>query len=237
LLTADRRPRIALEASMRLILLGPPGCGKGTQAQLLCQRNGLEHIGTGDILRDAVRKKTPAGLRAQPFIETGLLVPDDLVNELIAERFDRADRPGRFVLDGYPRTRSQAEAFDKVLRRYKLKLDAAVLIQVDDEEIVRRLAGRWSCPKSGCKATYHTESNPPKVTGACDRCGTALVQRADDRPETVRNRLVVYHKNTQQLIPYYRAQGLLREADGTGAIEEVYANIMKALNPQAGKPC
>ena len=222
---------------MRLILLGPPGCGKGTQAQLLCQRNGLEHIGTGDILREAIRKGTPAGLRAQPYVETGQLVPDDLVNDLIAERFHRSDRPARFVMDGYPRTRSQAEAFDKVLRRHKLALDAAVLIKVDDEEIVRRLAGRWSCPKGGCKATYHTESNPPKVAGVCDRCGTALVQRSDDKPETVRNRLVVYHKNTQELIPYYRAQGLLREADGTGAIEEVYANIMKALNPQAGKSC
>jgi adenylate kinase len=222
---------------MRLILLGPPGCGKGTQAQLLCQRNRLEHIGTGDILRDAIRKATPAGLRAKPFVETGLLVPDDLVNELIAERFHRADRPERFVMDGYPRTRSQAEAFDGVLRRYKLPVSAAVLIHVDDEEIVRRLAGRWSCPKGGCKATYHTESNPPKVAGVCDRCGTALVQRSDDKPETVRNRLVVYHKNNQELVPYYRAQGLLREADGTGAIEEVYASIMKALNPQAGKPC
>jgi adenylate kinase len=222
---------------MRLILLGPPGCGKGTQAQLLCQRNRLEHIGTGDILRESIRRKTPAGLRAQPYVETGQLVPDDLVNDLIAERFDRPDRPNAFVMDGYPRTRAQAEAFEKVLRRYGLKLDAAVLIKVDDEEIVRRLAGRWSCPKAGCKATYHTESNPPKVAGVCDRCGTTLVQRADDKPETVRNRLVVYHKNTQELIPYYRAQGLLREADGTGAIEDVYAHIMKALGPQAGKPC
>src|SRR5262249_41944493 len=126
---------------MRLILLGPPGCGKGTQAQLLCERNGLEHIGTGDILRDAIRKRTPAGLRAQPYVEPGQLVPDDPASERIAERFARADRPGRFVMDGYPRTRSQAEAFAKVLRRYKLNLDAAVLIKVDDEEIVRRLAG------------------------------------------------------------------------------------------------
>ena len=222
---------------MRLILLGPPGCGKGTQAQLLCQRNRLEHIGTGDILREYARKGTPAGLKAKPFLDSGLLAPDEIVNEVVAERFDRPGPPTRFVMDGYPRTRSQAEAFDKVLRRHQLKLDAAVLIHVDDEEIVRRLAGRWSCPKGGCKATYHTESNPPKVPGVCDRCGTALVQRADDKPETVRARLVVYHKNTQELIPYYRAQGLLREADGTGAIEEVYANIMKALNPRAGKPC
>ena len=222
---------------MRLILVGPPGCGKGTQAELLGRDHRLEHIGTGDLLRAAIRAGTPGGQRAKPFVESGKLVPDDLVNELIAERFDRPDRPDRFVMDGYPRTRSQAEAFDQVLRRHQLTLDAAVLIKVDDEEIVRRLAGRWSCPKGGCKATYHTESNPPKVAGVCDRCGTALVQRSDDKPETVRNRLVVYHKNTEELIPYYRAQGLLREADGAGAIEEVYANIMKALNPQAGKPC
>jgi adenylate kinase len=222
---------------MRLILLGPPGSGKGTQAQLLCQRNRLEHIGTGDILRDAIRKATPSGLRAKPFVDKGGLVPDDLVNEVVAERFHRPDRPDRFVMDGYPRTRAQAEAFDQVLRRYRLPLTAAVLLQVPDEEIVRRLAGRWSCPKPGCMATYHTERNPPKVAGLCDRCGTPLVQRTDDKWETVRDRLVVYHKNTKEVVPYFRAQGLLREVDGTGAIEEIYANILKALNPQAGQPC
>ncbi len=222
---------------MRLILLGPPGCGKGTQAQLLSKRHHLEHIGTGDLLRAAIAAHTPAGLRAQPFVESGRLVPDDLVNDIIAERFRRDDRPARFVLDGYPRTLAQAAAFEQVLRQAYLDLTAVIFFQVDDEEIVRRVSGRWSCPKPSCKATYHTEHNPPKVLGVCDVCGTKLVQRDDDRAETVRTRLVVYHKNILELLPHYRAMGLLREVPGTGEIEQVYRNIMRALSPQAGASC
>src|SRR3954447_24920517 len=130
---------------MRLILLGPPGCGKGTQAQLLSRNNRLEHIGTGDLLREAIRQKTPLGQRAEPFVKSGRLVPDDLVNDLVADRFRRPDRPERFVMDGYPRTLSQAAAFDKVLRAVGLELTAVVRLDVDDEVIVRRLSGRWSC--------------------------------------------------------------------------------------------
>ena len=222
---------------MRLILFGPPGCGKGTQAALLCRRNRLEHIGTGDILRQAIREHTPSGERARSFVEAGKLVPDDLVNEVIAERFRREDRPDCFVLDGYPRTLAQAASFDQVLRQQFLDLTAVVLLEVSDEEIVRRLSGRWSCPKSGCKATYHTEYNPPRVPQVCDACGTALVQREDDKPETVRARLLVYHKNTEELIPHYRAQGLLRPVPGEGAIEQVYQDVMKALKVQAGPKC
>jgi adenylate kinase len=222
---------------MRLILLGPPGSGKGTQAKLLCQRHRLEHIGTGDLLREAIRLNTPMGQRAHPFVESGRLVPDDLVNDLIAERFRRDDRPERFVLDGYPRTLAQAASFDQVLRQQFLNLTGVVLLQVPDEEIVRRLNGRWSCPKPGCKATYHTQSNPPRVPGVCDVCGTKLVQREDDKEETVRARLLVYHKNTEELIPHYRQQGLLREVSGMGEIEKVYADVLKALNPQAGATC
>jgi adenylate kinase len=222
---------------MRLILLGPPGCGKGTQAQLLSRNNHLEHIGTGDLLREAIRQHTPLGQRAEPFVKSGRLVPDDLVNDLVAERFRRPDRPERFVMDGYPRTLSQAAAFDAVLREQFLDLNNVVLLTVDDEEIVRRLGGRWSCPTPGCKATYHTEKNPPKVAGICDVCGHQLVQRDDDKPETVRARLLVYHKNTEELIPHYRAQGFLREVAGTGDIETVYANILKVLNLKAGPSC
>lgn len=222
---------------MRLILLGPPGCGKGTQAKLLSRRIDVEHIGTGDLLRLGIRQNTPAGARAKPFVEAGQLVPDVLVNDLIAERFARDDRPQRFVMDGYPRTLAQAASFDKVLTSYDLPLSAVVLLAVRDEEIVHRVGGRWSCPKSGCKATYQTESNPPRVPGICDDCGTPLVQRADDKPETVRNRLVVYHKDTVELIPYYRAQGLLLEVAGEGEIEEVYANIVKVIQPLAGRSC
>src|SRR5438132_417029 len=194
---------------MRLILLGSPGSGKGTQAQLLSRNNRLEHIGTGDLLREAIRRDTPTGRRARPFVEAGQLVPDDLVNDLIAERFRRPDRPERFVMDGYPRTLAQARAFDAVLAQQGLGLDAVLLLKVSDEVIVRRLTGRWSCPKPGCMATYHTESNPPRVPGVCDDCGTLLVQRADDKVETVRARLVVYHRDTVELIPYYRARGFL----------------------------
>jgi adenylate kinase len=218
---------------MRLILLGPPGCGKGTQAKLLSRDMGLEHIGTGDLLRAAMRNRSQVGRRAQPFVEAGQLVPDGMVNDLIAERFDRSDPPERFVLDGYPRKLSQANAFEQMLRQTGLRLTAVLLLDLPDEEIVQRVGKRWSCPKAGCKATYHTESNPPKVPGICDDCGTALVQRADDKPETVRARLEVYHKDTVELIPYYRAQGLLHAVPADGTIEQVYDNIVKTLQPLA----
>lgn len=221
---------------MRLILSGPPGSGKGTQAQLLSKRLSLEHVGTGDILRQAIRLGTPAGQRAKPFVQSGGLVPDALVNDLVADRF-RRDRPERFAMDGYPRTLAQAKVFDQVLADQHLDLDAVVSLLVDDAEIVRRLSGRWSCPKEGCKATYHTVSNPPKVAGVCDRCGTKLVQRDDDNEETVKQRLKVYHGNTKELIPYYRSRGLLREVAGHGNIEEIYANILRVLNCQAGSAC
>src|SRR5262249_48122143 len=148
-------PTDGADRVMRLILLGPPGSGKGTQAELLSERLRLEHIGTGDILREAIRRETPLGLRARPFVESGRLVPDDLVNELVAERFRREDRPERFVMDGYPRTLAQAASFDQVLRQQFLDLTAVVLLVVDDEEIIRRVSGRWSCPKPQCKRTYH----------------------------------------------------------------------------------
>jgi adenylate kinase len=222
---------------MRLILLGPPGCGKGTQAKLLSERNGYEHIGTGDILRLAISQHTPAGERAHPYVEKGLLVPDDLVNDVIAERFRNGHPPECFVLDGYPRTLAQAQAFDSVLRQQYLDINAVIFMDVSDEEIIARVSERWSCPKPGCKATYHTQSKPPKVPGICDYCGTKLIQREDDRPETVKARLVVYHDNMEALLGHYRAQGLLHAVPGHGPIEEVYANIMKVLNGQAGRKC
>jgi adenylate kinase len=222
---------------MRLILLGPPGSGKGTQAKLLSERNNLEHIGTGDILRQAIARGTPAGLRAQPFVESGQLVPNGVVNDLVADRFQQPDRPHRFVMDGYPRTVYQARAFDEVLRPLHLCPTGVVLLLVDDEEIIRRVSGRWSCPKPNCKRTYHVDSNPPKVPGYCDVDRTKLVQRPDDVAETLRERLVVYHRNTVELFPYYRAQGLLVEVQGQGGIEDIYNQIMQALNLQAGHSC
>jgi adenylate kinase len=190
---------------MRLILLGPPGCGKGTQSKLLSRRKGLEHIGTGDLLRAARDAHTRVGERARPFLESGQLAPDDLVNDVIAERFSQPDRPQRFVMDGYPRTLAQAQVFDDLLARQGLPLTAVALLLVEDNEIIHRIAGRWNCPK--CKATYHAESHPPKVAGICDECATPLMQRKDDKPETVKARLAIYHSDTAPLIPYYRQRG------------------------------
>jgi len=214
---------------MRLILVGPPGSGKGTQAKLLSDRLGLVHIGTGDILREAIRLGTPSGRLAEPFVKSGKLVPDDLVNELVADRFRRDDRPERFVMDGYPRTLAQAASFDQVLRQQFLDLTAVILLLVDDEEIVRRISGRWSCPNPACRATYHLTSKPPRIPGVCDLCGSPLQQREDDREETVRRRLEVYRRNTMELIPHYRAQKLLHEVCGEGDIETIYDRITGPL--------
>lgn len=220
---------------MRLILLGSPGSGKGTQAKLLSERLGLTHIGTGDILREAIKLQTPAGKLAEPYLLSGQLVPDSLVNELVNDRFRRDERLERFVMDGYPRTLAQAAAFDQVLRQQFLDLNAVILLAVDDQEIVRRLGGRWSCPR--CKATYHTTSKPPRVFGRCDLCNESLVQRADDQEATIRQRLCNYHKDTEAVVAHYRAQNLLTEVDGAQDIEDIYAAIVKVLNLRAKPTC
>ncbi len=211
---------------MRLILVGPPGSGKGTQAKLLSQRLGLAHIATGDILRKARDLGTPAGRKAAPFMDNGRLVPDDLVNEMVADLFRREDRPENFVFDGYPRTLPQAAALDPVLRQQFLNIERVVVMLVDDEEIVRRVSGRWICPL--CQTTYHTLYKPPRVPGICDADGTALVQRPDDREATVRKRLKDYHDTTEGLIPFFREQGLVREVQGIGDIESIYGRILEA---------
>jgi adenylate kinase len=211
---------------MRLILIGPPGSGKGTQAVLLSQRFGLCHFGTGDILRDAVRRDTPAGRLARPFVAAGQLVPDDLVNELVAERFRSDDPPEKFVMDGYPRTLAQAASFDQVLRQHFLDISAAVVLVVPDGEIIRRLSGRRFCPN--CQAIFHTLFKPPRVAGVCDECGTTLSQREDDKEETIRRRLQLYHQNNVDVLAYYGGLGLLREVEGTGPIEKVFASIVSA---------
>ncbi|MGE3803057.1 MAG: adenylate kinase [Gemmataceae bacterium] len=212
---------------MRLILLGPPGGGKGTQAKLLAERLKLLHISTGDILREAIKTGTPAGQQASSYVNDGKLVPDDLVNRVVAELFDREDHPERFVMDGYPRTVVQAVAFDKVLVRDELPLDAVLQFRVADEKIVQRLAGRWSCPK--CGATYHSRTKPPNVFGKCNVCGTELVQREDDHEDTIRRRLKIYHENVAGLIDYYRKVGLLKEIAGEGDIETIYARVLQVL--------
>jgi adenylate kinase len=196
---------------------------------LLCKRQGLYHFGTGDILREAIRRQTPAGKRAEPYVVKGQLVPDDLVNDLVADRFRRDDRPDKFLMDGYPRTQAQAAAFDLVLRQQFLDLTAVVHLEVPDEEIVHRLSGRWSCPTPNCKATYHTTYKPPRIAGLCDECHARLIQRDDDREATVKERLKVYHTNNLALLDHYRRQGLLREVPGTGEIERIYADIVRVL--------
>ncbi len=214
---------------MRLILIGPPGSGKGTQAKLLSQRLGLAHISTGDMLREAIRTGTPAGRRAQPFVGGGQLVPDELVNQIIAEYFGRDERPENFVMDGYPRTLPQAMAFEQVLRQQFLGLDAVVVLKVEDEEIVKRMSGRWICPNPTCGTPYHVKFKPPRRAGVCDLCGTALIQREDDQEATVRKRLQIFHSTHGDLLEHYRQMGLLRQVDGRGDIETIYANILKAL--------
>jgi adenylate kinase len=212
---------------MRLILLGPPGSGKGTQAKLLSERLGLAHISTGDILREAVRLGTVLGKQAQPYMDQGRYVPDALVNDIVAERFRRADRPERFLMDGYPRTLAQARSFDQVLSDESLDLDAALLLRVSDEELVHRGTGRRVCPKDG--RVYHLVHKPPREPGRCDECGTALEQRSDDQEETIRHRLRVFNETVPEVIEHYRRRGILREVSGEGTIQEVAETIQKRL--------
>lgn len=212
---------------MRMVLLGPPGSGKGTQAQLLAQRLGVPQVSTGDILRAAVREGTPLGLRAKGYMDRGELVPDELVVELVRERLQRPDCAGGFILDGFPRTVAQAEALEDALREQGRALQAVVYLRVDDQEVVRRISGRRSCER--CGAVYHVLYDPPREDGRCDRCGGRLYQRDDDREETVRARLRVYEANTAPLVERYRAQGLLREVAGQGTPQEVLGRVLRAL--------
>lgn len=214
---------------MRLVLVGPPGSGKGTQAKRLVERLGLCYVGTGDILREAIRQQTPVGKIAGPLIRQGLLVPDPLVNDVVAELFRGTSRPDRFVLDGYPRTLAQAVAFDALLRQQYLRLDAVVNLVIGDDEVVRRISGRRTCPNPKCAASWHVEANPPKKPGECDSCGTALVLRDDDREETVRRRLGEFYKNTDALLDHYRRQGLVRDVSALDPVETIYANVVRAL--------
>jgi len=198
----------------RIILLGPPGAGKGTQAQALQARWGVPQISTGDMLRQAVRQRTELGRRAQGYMEAGEYVPDPVILEMMEERLAQPDAARGFILDGFPRTLSQAEGLERILEAHGIALDAVVDLEVAEEELVRRLSGRLVCPK--CEAIYQKDTRPPRQAGLCDRCGSKLEQRADDRPEAVRRRLEVYRRETQPLIAYYRERGLLHVVQGTG---------------------
>lgn len=212
---------------MKLILFGAPGSGKGTQAKLAGQELGVPHISTGDILRQSVKEGTPLGLKAKSFMDSGALVPDDLMLDLIRERLGRPDASRGFLLDGFPRTVAQAEGLDRLLAGLGMKIDAVISLEVDAEELVLRLTSRRMCPK--CGAIYNQISQPPRAEGICDACGSALEQRADDRRSTVENRLAVYREQTSPVMDYYRSQGLLKPVDGSKSPEEVYRSFKSAL--------
>ena len=213
---------------MRLILLGGPGAGKGTQAGYITRKFGIPQISTGDMLRAAVKAGTPLGVAAKKVMDRGELVSDDIIIGLVKERIKAPDCANGFLFDGFPRTIPQAEA----MKDAGVPIEHVVEIAVPDEVIVERMSGRRAHLPSG--RTYHVKYNPPKVAGKDDVTGEPLVQRDDDKEETVRNRLVVYHGNTAALIQYYRAQGLLREVPGLGEIEDIYQNIMRVLGTQVG---
>ena len=212
---------------MRVIFLGPPGAGKGTQARMLAAGWGVPHIATGDMLREAVANETKLGLEAKVYMDRGDLVPDEVVIGVVAERLEQPDTRKGFLLDGFPRTVAQAEALESLLKDRGLELDRVIFFQVSPEELVRRLSGRRVCKR--CASNFHVLSAPPKVDGVCDRCGGKLYQREDDREATVRGRLEIYGERTSPLLDYYRNRGLLQPVTGEGAPAAVASGIRKAL--------
>jgi adenylate kinase len=212
---------------MDIILLGPPGSGKGTQAQKMMERYHIPQISTGDILRGAVKEQTPLGVEAKGYMDQGKLVPDEVVVGIVRERLKGSDCDGGIILDGFPRTVPQAEALDTTLGEIKREINHVVSIEVPNEELVRRLTGRRTC--RNCGAMYHIIFGPPTKEGVCDKCGGELYQRDDDQEETIRARLRVYEEQTAPLISYYRGKGLLRTIDGVGEIEEIFRNIVQAI--------
>lgn len=213
---------------MNLVLLGPPGAGKGTQAKRLEQRHRLIQLSTGDMLREEVASGSELGRRAKKIMDAGQLMPDDLMVKMISDRIEQPDGANGFILDGFPRTRRQAEALDELLEEKGLKLDAVIELSVEEEALVERIAGRFSC--ATCGAGYHEKFQPPKVEGVCDVCGgTRFTRRADDTEATVRARLEAYRKQTAPILPYYRERGILRTVDGMAPIEEVAAQIEAAV--------
>jgi adenylate kinase len=214
-------------ASVRVVLLGPPGAGKGTQAKLLRDRFEACQISTGDILRKAVADKSPLGKEAESYLSRGELVPDDVIVRLVGERLKQRDCAKGFVLDGFPRTLPQAESLEGILRAMALPLDGVLSIQVPHDVIVQRLAGRRNC--QNCGALYHVNFDPPRDGETCDRCGGRLLQRDDDREETITTRLRVYESQTAPLANYYRERGNLREIDGVGKVEDIQKRIIDSL--------
>jgi adenylate kinase len=211
---------------MRVVLLGPPGAGKGTQARRLAARWSVPQVATGDMLREAVARGTTLGLEARRYMDAGELVPDSVIIGLVRERLAQPDGRKGFVLDGFPRTAAQAEALDQLLEAEGTPLDRVVLFQVPDEEPVARLSGRRVC--RGCGRNYHLTLSPPRTAGVCDHCGGELYQRTDDEEATVRRRLAVYARDTRPLVEYYRRRGLLATIAGTGSVDAVQADLIEA---------
>ncbi|MGI6070442.1 MAG: adenylate kinase [Blautia sp.] len=212
---------------MKIIMLGAPGAGKGTQAKKIAEKYGIPHISTGDIFRANIKNGTELGKKAKTYMDQGLLVPDELVCDLVVDRVQQEDCANGYVLDGFPRTIPQAEALDAALKAIGSSIDYAIDVDVPDENIVKRMGGRRACLK--CGATYHVVYNAPKKEGICDVCGEALVLRDDDKPETVQKRLTVYHDQTQPLIEYYTAAGVMKSVDGTQDMEDVFRAIVAIL--------
>lgn len=212
---------------MNLIFLGPLGAGKGTQARLLQEREGIPQISTGDMLRAAMVAETPLGQKAKTYVDRGELVPDDVMIGLIAERLAQPDALRGFVLDGFPRTLPQAKALDEVLAESARTLDAVFYFRISDETVVRRLGGRWVCRQNG--HIYHLEYRPPRVASKCDVDGSDLFQRPDDRAETVRHRLEVYHRETEPVVEFYRARGVLATINAEAEVEQIYQTLLGAI--------
>ncbi|OPD30543.1 adenylate kinase [Clostridium botulinum] len=212
---------------MRIILLGPPGAGKGTQAKLISEEFSIPHISTGDIFRANIKEKTPLGIEAKRYIDNGQLVPDEVTIGIVKDRLTKDDCDNGFLLDGFPRTVAQAEALDEFLKGINKELDVALLIKVPEEFILERMTGRRVC--TSCGASYHIRFNPPKIEGKCDICDNELIQRKDDTEATVKERLEVYSKQTYPLINYYKDNGIISEINGTESINEVFGNISNIL--------
>ncbi len=216
---------------MRLVLLGPPGAGKGTQAARISAKYGIPHISTGDMFREILKRDDELARKVRRYVEAGDLVPDEIVVEIVKERIHRPDCGRGFILDGFPRTIPQAEALDEILEADGTPISAALYLWVTEDTAVMRLSRRRVC--ESCQAVYHLDFNPPRSPGVCDRCGGKLVQREDDREEVVRHRIRVYREQTEPLLGYYREKGVLREIDGNKSIEQVWEDVQRVLDPLA----
>jgi len=210
---------------MRLVFLGPPGAGKGTQAEKISKECNIPHISTGDMLREAVKNNSPVGQKANAYMVKGELVPDQVVIEIVKERLMKQDTKNGFILDGFPRTKPQAESLDEALKLSNMPLDAVLYFKTSDDVVIKRLSGRRVCRK--CGATYHIKNIPPKKEGICNNCGTQLIQREDDKEQTVRNRLAVYLKETSELIDYYKNKKILKAISGDLDVNDAYNLLVK----------